>query len=113
PPPYFDHWRPLLELKRLLKGSLVALALWRGHIADEIGECRAKGELGTVGILELELIVANNPGTVQNAARAMCVRTQGPVDVDDRRGAVRFHIIDDQGGTGIGVPGGIGPSTKK
>ena len=56
--------RSLAELEGLLEGGLVRLAFWRGHLADEIGDCRAERELGPVGILEPELVIVDHPGTI-------------------------------------------------
>ena len=64
-----------VELEGLLEGGLINLAIRRGHMADEIGDCRAEGELGPVGILEPEFVVADDPRTVQNAAGDARVRT--------------------------------------
>src|SRR5271169_1932089 len=101
---------PWIGLECLLKGGLISLTIRRGHLAGEIGDCGAEGELGPIGILEPELVVADDPGTVQNAAGDARVRTERPIDVNDRRGTIRLHIVDDQCGTGIGVPGRIRPS---
>ena len=54
----------LEALKRLLERGLVGLAFWRGHLADEIGDRRAEGKLGPVGILEPELVIVDDPGTM-------------------------------------------------
>ena len=48
----------------LFKVGLVSLPFWRGHMADEIGDRGAEGELRAVGILEPELVVADNAAAV-------------------------------------------------
>src|SRR5438445_7981432 len=72
----------------LLELRPVGLAAGLCHLPDEIGDRRPKRELGAVGVLKPELVVTDNPGTVQYAARHPRVRTEGSVNVYDRRGAV-------------------------
>src|SRR5436305_15287503 len=100
-------------LKRLLEHGLVALALRRREMAVEIGVKRPERELGAIGILEAELAVADDPGAVQNAARAAIVRTDRAVDVDDRRCPVGLPRLDDQRGAAPRRPGGIAPHPDK
>ena len=52
-----------------LEHRLIALPLRRRQVPVEIGVERAKGELAAIGILKQELAVADDPGTVQDAAR--------------------------------------------
>jgi hypothetical protein len=101
------------ELESLLKVSLISLSLRGGHMADQIGNCRAEDKLRAVGILEPELIVADDTGAVQNPARHSSARSHGPKDVNDRRGSIGSHIIDNQRSTSIGIPRRIAPSAEK
>src|ERR1051326_8915720 len=100
-------------LERLLERGLVGLALRRRETAVEIDVERPERELGAIGILEAQLAVANDPGAVQNAAGTAIVRTDRTVDIDDRRGAVGLHRLDDQRGAELRRPGGIAPDPDK
>src|SRR5260370_19545316 len=82
--------------RRLLEDGLVILALRRRQMAVEIGVKPAKGELAAIGILEPQVAVADDPGAVENSARAAGIRSHRPEDVDDRRGAIRRNVGDDQ-----------------
>src|SRR6266446_5848594 len=72
----------------LLELGPVGLAAGLGHLPDEIGDRRSKCELGTVGVLKPELVVMDDPGAVKHAAGHPRARSEGSVDVNDRRGAI-------------------------
>ena len=96
-----------------LEDCLIGLAAGGRHSSDQIGDPGTKGELRAIGILEPELAVTNDPGAMQCSAGYPCARSERPVGIDDRRGAVRVDIVDDQRSTGIGVPGRIAPRPEK
>src|SRR5207244_4634325 len=91
----------------------VRLFVRPGHLPGEIGYRWTKRELGAVGVLKPELVVTDNPGAVQHAAEHPRVRSEGSVNVDDRRGAVGLYIGDDQRRTSVGVPGRVAPGAEE
>src|SRR5439155_12253834 len=95
--------------RRLLEGGLVGLAFWCDKAAGKIGVKRPKGELAAIGILEPELAVADDSGSVQDPARGAPARAHRPEDIKDRRGAVRRDIFDDQRGAEKRRPGRVAP----
>src|SRR6516225_3264571 len=99
--------------KRFLEGSFVGLAIRLRHASDEIRDPRAKRELCTIRVLESELIVADDPGTMENAAGTMATRSQRPKDINHRDGAIGIHILDNHRGTCVGVPCCVAPHPKK
>src|SRR5262245_45008750 len=53
--------------KRLLEGRFVGRAIRRRHMPHEIDDAGAERELGAVGILEPELAVSDDAGTVESS----------------------------------------------
>src|SRR5277367_5860878 len=72
-----------------------------------------ESELRAVGVLKSELAVADDSAAVQCSAGDPWARSERPVGVDDRSGAVRIDILDDQRRAGIGVPGPVAPGPEK
>jgi len=50
---------------------------------------------------------------MENSTRSARARSQRPVDVNDRDGAIGIDIVDDQRRTGIGVPCRVAPDSEK